>query len=90
MTATRRCALIPPCPVAGETEQNMKYVFKHLGGDVIEVEASTETWARNEAMIQKWGPPKPLTFPKPGAKDYLVIGEPVYFGYGLDVISVQK
>jgi len=67
----------------------MKYTFLGLGGDTIEVEASTETFARNEAMLKKWGPPRPLTWPAPD-KTVLVIGEPVYFGSGLHLISVQR
>ena len=69
----------------------MKYVFRHLDGSYSdEIDASTEMFARAEAMTRKWGPPKPLIFPIPGEKGCLVIGEPMYSGYGLDLISVSK
>ena len=66
------------------------YTFRHLNGDVTEVYASTETFGRAEAMKAKWGEPKPLIHSEPGSKAHLVIGEPMYFGYGLDLISVVK
>jgi len=67
------------------------YVFKHLDGtESGEIYASTEMFARAGAMEKKWGPPKSLIHPEPGTKNYLVIGEPIYNGYGLDLISVKK
>jgi hypothetical protein len=64
------------------------YVFRSLTGKLVQVEASNQTSARHEAMVELHGHPKPLVFPKPGTKEHLVIGEPVYFGEGLDLISV--
>ena len=64
------------------------YVFASLTGKLVQVEASSETFARHEAMVELHGPAKPLMFPVPGTKECLVIGDPVYLGQGLDFISV--
>jgi len=65
------------------------YTIRYLDGNTTEIVASTETWARHEAMMQKWGPPKPLNYPEPGTRNCFVIGEPLYLGSGLDVIAAH-
>jgi hypothetical protein len=68
----------------------MIYTFQGVAGDFVEVEASTEGAARREAMQKKWGDPKPLIFAEPGSTKHLVIGEPIWHGDGLLLVSTKK